>query len=105
MTSSSKRLRWRLGVLAALAIALISLYPQFHLWCVTGAYSPYAAIAYDETTYSAYLNSLIQGRPRLNNPSPGEMDSPSSPQPETIFSIQFVPPYLLAWPARVFGLS
>jgi hypothetical protein len=35
----------------------------------------------------------------------GRDDVPGSPQPESLFSIQFVPAYLIATPARLFGLS
>jgi hypothetical protein len=99
------RLRWRLGVLAGLALALLSLYPQFALWRATGARSPYVPLWFDEGLYSAYVNTLVEGRPRRNAPYTGRMDSPGSPQPETFLSVQFVPPYMLAWPARLFGLS
>lgn len=99
------KLRWRLGLLAAFALALLSLYPQFDLWRTTGARAPYVSLWFDEPAYSAYVNSLIEGRPRRNDPYTGLMDTPGSPQPETGMTIQFIPPYLLALTARLFGLS
>lgn len=103
--NDSYRPRWRLGVWAALALALLSLYPQFALWRAAGARAPYAQLWFDEAIYSAYVNSLIEGRPRRNEPFTGWLDSPGSPQPETFVSVQFIPPYLIALPARLFGLS
>jgi hypothetical protein len=103
--SGARRLRWRLGVLAGLALALLSIFPQFDLWRATGAGTPYVPLWFDEAIYSAYVNSLVDGRPRRNDPFTGRMDSPGSPQPETFLSVQFVPPYALALPARLFGFS
>jgi hypothetical protein len=100
-------LRWRLGVWAALAITLLAIYPQLSLlrarrsdWNGTPV-----TFDFDEAAYSAYLNALIEGRPRRNDPYTGRDDQPDSPQPESLFSIQFLPPYALAIPARLFGLS
>ena len=52
----------------------------------------------DETPYAAYVNSLINGRPRRNDPYSGRIDAAL---PESLLSIQFVPAYSLALPARV----
>lgn len=88
-------------------MVLLSLTPQIHLWIVrggewNGAYvSPFG----DEPLYAAYVNALVEGRTRKNDPFGGKDDSASSPLPESIFSIQFVPAYLIAMPARAFGLS
>lgn len=60
----------------------------------------------DEVVYAAYLNALIEGRPRKNDPYTALDAVPdASPLPESYFSIQFVPAYALAIPARLFGLS
>jgi hypothetical protein len=86
---------------------LLALYPQLHLWYVrsenrSGAY---ALIDTDEVAYSAYLNALIEGRPRRNDPYTGRDDQAGTPQPESLFSIQCAPAYALALPARALGLS
>jgi hypothetical protein len=47
----------------------------------------------------------IDGRPRRNDPHTGRDDTFSKPQPESLFSIQFIPAYAIAWPARLLGLS
>ena len=36
---------------------------------------------------------------------PDAMTAPDQPQPESLFSIQFVPAYLIAVPARLLGIS
>jgi hypothetical protein len=98
---------WKLCALTCLGIVLLSLLPQFHLWLVqgrnwNGAYvGPYG----DELLYSAYVNALIEGRTRKNDPFGGIDNTASAPLPESFFSIQFVPAYVIAVPARTFGIS
>ena len=93
--------------MAALAMMLLSLIPQLHLWVVRGREwnGAYVSPQSDEPLYSAYVNSLIQGRTRKNDPFGGRDDSSEAPLPESIFSIQFVPAYLIALPARIVGSS
>src|SRR5206468_3286474 len=52
-----------------------------------------------------YINSLIDGRTRRNDPYGAKDDSPTSPLPESTFSIQFIPPYVISFLARIFGAS
>jgi hypothetical protein len=59
----------------------------------------------DELLYSAYLNALIEGRARKNDPFGGKDSSESAPLPESIFSIQSLPAYAVALPARALGTS
>lgn len=59
----------------------------------------------DEWVYAGYVQALIDGRPRRNEPYTGRDDQLDHPQPESLFSIQFVPAYALALPARFLGLS
>ena len=103
----NKRIRWRWGLIAALAMMLLSLFPQFHLlWQRGSQWNGSAAFFYtDEPAYAAYVNALIDGRPRRNDPYSGRDDSPAAPLPESIFSIQFIPAYLVALPARALRLS
>jgi len=98
---------WQAGVLAAIAVMFLSLYPQLHLWYERGTEwkGSYALFDTDEVAYSAYLNALIDGRPRRNDPYTGRDDREDAPQPESLFSIQFAPPYALALMARVLGIS
>ena len=88
-------------------MVLLSLIPQIHLWLVRGREwnGAYVSSQTDEPLYSAYVNALIDGRARKNDPFGGTDDSADRPLPESIFSIQFVPAYLIALPARTFGVS
>jgi hypothetical protein len=98
---------WRFALVAALATTILSLYPQFNLWYLTGKdwHGIYAYNDIDEVAYAAYLSALIDGRPRRNDPYTGRDDHVDAPQQESLFSIQFLPPYLLALVARPLGLS
>jgi hypothetical protein len=98
--------RWRLGLLAAFAVMLLSLYPQINLWLVRGAdwQGAYAHVDSDEVAYSAYLAALIDGRPRRNDPYTGRDDAPGSRQHESLFSIQFIEPFVVALIARLLSL-
>jgi hypothetical protein len=109
MTERAMRggVRWRWGVLAATAMTLLALWPQVYLWAERGrAWQGAQAYFYtDEPAYAAYVNALIDGRPRRCDPYTGVDDTPTAPLAESLFSIQFVPAYMLAWPARMLGLS
>lgn len=99
----------KLGILAALAITILSLYPQLQLW-VSRREGLTSAVAYnqglgDEVAYAAYLNAIIEGRPRRSDPYTGRDHSPEKPQHESLFSIQFVPAYAIGLPARALGIS
>jgi len=101
------KLRWRFGIIAGLFLAVFSLYPQFKLIYMRGAdwNGHYAYNDIDEVAYAGYLKALIDGRPRKNDPYTGRDDSVESPQPESLFSIQFAGPYTIAIPARVLGIG
>lgn len=105
MTGESERWRW--GVAAALALAAISLVPQLHMWRERGRnwHGSDFSFFLDEAAYESYVNALVEGRPRLNDPYTGRDDSPAAPQAESLFSIQFIPAYSLALPARLFNFS
>lgn len=100
--SSSKWL-----ALATLGITLLAIYPQINLWLGrgTGWQGSYVLVQGDEDAYSAYINALIDGRPRRNDPHTGRDDAPGAPLPESLFSIQFIPAYAIALPARALGLT
>ncbi|HKO44705.1 MAG TPA: hypothetical protein VJU84_15610 [Pyrinomonadaceae bacterium] len=55
--------------------------------------------------YSAYINALIDGRPRRNDPSTGQDHTKKNPLPESLFSVQFAPAYVIALIAQVLGAS
>src|SRR5688572_25452013 len=82
----NKTIRWRCGLIAALATMLISLFPQFYLWWERGSqWNGSQAFLYtDEPAYAAYVNALIDGRPRRNDPYSGRDDTPVAPLPESL---------------------
>src|SRR6267142_7087230 len=98
---------WRWGVGAAAAMMCLALLPQLHFRASRGtSWQGANAIMHpDEVAYSAYVASLIRGRPRRNDPYTGRQDQPGSPLSESLFSIQIVPAYEVALPARWLGLS
>jgi hypothetical protein len=100
-------LRWRLGIYASLLMTMLAAYPQAKVWLVRGFEQPAPAAFFseDEAAYCAYVNALIDARPRRSDPYTGRDDRPAQTQPESLFSIQFVPPYVLAFVARALSLS
>src|SRR6266852_128741 len=104
-TSPAYAAKWKLCALVSMAMVLLSLLPQLHLWLVRGRdwNGAYVSPQGDEPLYSAYVNALIDGRARKNDPFGGKDSSANGPLPESIFSIQFVPAYAIALPARAFG--
>ena len=99
--------QWRFGLLAAFVVALFAMFPQITVWTERGVdyNGVFASNDLDEPAYAAYLQALIDGRPRKNDPYSGRDESPENPQAESIFSIQFAAPYLVAVPARMLGLN
>ena len=86
---------------------ICGIYPQLKMFYLRGSdwQGAYAFNDIDEEAYSAYLSALIDGRPRKNDPYTGRDDSPETPQPESLFSVQFATPYAVAIPARILGLT
>ncbi len=101
------QLHWRFGLIAAMAVTVLALWPQFHLWAIRGDdwQGTFVSFDFDEVAYASYLNALIDGRPRRNDPYTGRDDSPQQPRAESLHSIQFIAAYAAALPARALGLS
>src|SRR5204863_9679646 len=99
--------KWKYCALVSLAMVLLSLIPQIHLWLVRGRdwNGAYVTVQGDEPLYAAYINSLIDGRTRRNDPFGAKDHNSKSPLPESTFSIQFIPPYVISFLARTFGAS
>jgi hypothetical protein len=96
-------LPWKYALIPTLVILFFAIYPQINIWSVQGRnwHGAYVVSYYDEPAYSAYVNSLIEGRSRRNDPFLGKDDLPY----ESLYSIQVVPAYLIAVPARMLGIS
>jgi len=95
--------QWTPGLIGAAVLMLITSLPQILLCYERGRQwnGAYACLDRDEFAYSAYVNALINQRPRLNDPYTGEDGGAF----ETLFSIQSLPAYAIAMPARLFGIS
>ena len=104
---NGKTNNWKWMIWGAIAITILSLYPQLLMWGARGRdwNGTYAEVHGDEWVYSAYVQALIDGRPRRNDPYTGRDDRPGDAQPESLFSIQFVPAYMIAVPARLLQIS
>ena len=100
-------IHWRFGLIAAMAMTFLALIPQFHLWAVRSSdwQGTFVSFDFDEVAYASYLNALIDGRPRRNDPYTGRTDTAEQALPESLHSIQFVAAYALALPARALGLA
>jgi hypothetical protein len=103
----SNRTNWKWCALAAAAMVFLSVLPQLHLWVVRGRdwNGAYVSLQGDESFYSAYINALMDGRTRRNDPYAGKDSTSSSPLPESTFSIQFVPAYVISFLAKTSGIS
>ncbi|HEX8173783.1 MAG TPA: hypothetical protein VF543_01560 [Pyrinomonadaceae bacterium] len=101
------RTSWRFGFAVSFATLILAIYPQLNLWYLTGNQwnGIYAYNDIDEVAYAAYLKALIDGRARRNDPYTGRDHSADAPQQESLFSIQFLPPFVAAQLARTLGLS
>ena len=94
MRAMGEPIRWRWGVLAALAMTVLALFPQVYLWAERGrAWQGANAYFYtDEPAYAAYVNALRDGRPRRNDPFTGRDAELAATNTESLFSIQFALP-------------
>ena len=103
--SMRSSLKW--CVLTTIPVVLLSLVPQCRLWLARGSQwqGAYATVDGDEFLYSAYINALIDGRPRRNDPFSGRDDHPNAPLPESAFSIQLLPPLIISSLAKLFRLT
>ena len=95
--------KWKVGLITVAFLALITSLPQLYLVYVRGSdwNGSCAYLDTDEFAYAAYTDALIDDRPRRNDPYSGKDDGPF----ETLYSIQFLPAYSVALPARIFHLS
>lgn len=101
--SHSNSSTWKYVLVPTLIVLFLAIYPQLNIWLVKGSSweGAYVVSNYDEVAYSAYVNSLINGRPRRNDPFTGRDIVPD----ESLYSIQAVPAYAIALPARFLGVS
>jgi hypothetical protein len=98
-----RRISWRSFLVPTLAVLFLAAFPQLNLWMAKGSVADgaYFVTNYDEVAYSAYVNALMNGEPRKNDPFTRQPDVAT----ESLYSIQFVPAYAIALPARLLGIS
>jgi hypothetical protein len=101
--TNKRRIRWKFGILAGLAVVVVTMIPQLSLWIERGGegHGAFAIVDPDELAYSGYINSIVNGKSRRNDPFLGG----ATTEHETYFSIQFIPAYAVTLVARVLGLS
>ncbi|MFN0277426.1 MAG: hypothetical protein ACKVRN_02375 [Pyrinomonadaceae bacterium] len=101
--STKRSSTWKFVLVPTLTVLFLAIYPQLNIWSVQGTewHGAYVVSNYDEVAYSAYVNSLIDGKSRRNDPFIGKADLPY----ESLYSIQMIPAYSIAVPARVLGFS
>lgn len=104
---STKKSFWLLLCLVGIIFVLFAMAPQFSLWKERGGNwnGAYALQDFDEPAYAAYLQSIIDGKPRKNSPYSGAVDSPKNNLNESLFSIQFLAFYPTAVIAKLLGIS
>ena len=92
---------WKYAILPTLFLVFVTSWPQIYLCYQRGAnwQGGFAYLDPDEFGYAGYVQALIEGHPRLIDPYTGRQAS------ENFYSIQFIPAYALAIPARLLGLS
>ena len=73
MTESNISRSLKFAAIPTVIVLFLAVYPQLNLWMATGkpGSGAYFVSNYDEVAYSAYVNSLIAGRPRTNDPFTG----------------------------------
>ena len=103
MSTIHPKTLWKLVLIPAVVMAVLAIYPQVSLWLTKGTpwHGAYVVTNYDEVAYSAYVNALVEGAPRRNDPFIGAPD----PEHESLYSIQFIPAYAIALTARFLGIS
>jgi hypothetical protein len=101
--SSSSTSSWKYAAIPTTVILFLALYPQLSLIVSRGSAwnGTFYVSNYDETAYATYVNALINGNPRKADPFAGNENASY----ESLYSIQFIPAYAVALPARMLGLS
>jgi len=93
---------WIFAAFPAFIVVLLALYPQLSFWAAKGGdwQGAYFVSNFDEVAYSAYVQALINDKPRKYDPYLA-----SETAHESFYSIQFIPAYSIALPAKVLGIS
>ena len=104
MPQTAPRDVWPYGAFVALAMILVALGPHLYFFYQRGGeWNGSFPQLGDESPYASYLAALVDGRPRRSEPYTGRDDAPGESRPESMLSIQFLPPELLASVTRLLG--
>ncbi len=97
-----KARNWKYAAIPTIFVAFLAMYPQLNFWLAKGSawQGAYFVANFDEVAYSAYVNAMINGKPRKYDAYLGS-ESPH----ESLYSIQFIPAYSIALPAKLLGFS
>ncbi|MBK8465519.1 MAG: hypothetical protein IPL32_06775 [Chloracidobacterium sp.] len=93
---------WKYALLPTLFMVFLAMYPQINFRIAKGSawHGAYFVANFDEVAYSAYVNALINGKPRKYD----QYMAAELPH-ESLYSIQFIPAYTIAMPAKLLGIS
>ena len=93
---------WKYAALPTLFMVFLAIYPQLNFSIAKGAAwnGAYFVANFDEVAYSAYVNALINGKPRKY-----DQYLATEASHESLYSIQFIPAYTIAIPARLLGIT
>ena len=96
-------MKWKSALPICILLVFLAVLPQILLNIQRGSdfNGSIVYLDFDEVAYAAYLRSVIEGEPRKNNSYTAE----NANLPESLFSIQFLPAYVVAVPSRLLGLS
>ncbi len=93
---------WKYAALPTLFMVFLAIYPQLNFCISKGAEwnGAYFVANFDEVAYSAYVNALINGKPRKY-----DQYLATETSHESLYSIQFIPAYTIAIPAKLLGIT
>lgn len=94
--------KWKYAALPTLFMVFLAIYPQIDFSMEKGSSwnGAYFVANFDEVAYSAYVNALINGKPRKY-----DQYLATETSHESLYSIQFIPAYIIALPAKLLGIS
>ena len=93
---------WKYALLPTLFMVLLAMYPQINFNVAKGSawHGAYFVANFDEVAYSGYVNALMNGKPRMY-----DQYMATELTHESLYSIQFIPAYTIAMPAKLLGIS
>ena len=102
LTNIMNEKNWKYALLPTIFMVFLAMYPQINFSVVKGSawHGAYFVANFDEVAYSAYVNALINGKPRKY-----DQYMAAEASHESLYSIQFIPAYAIALPAKLLGIT